>query len=118
MVKEKHCPNCQNKFHCSSQCWCSAFPPIFPLEDGKGCLCPSCLKAEAINSINNYTASLDGQKVKTIQKLGLPEQLIEGIDYTINEQGFYVFTAWYLLRQGKCCGNGCKNCPYDKINKS
>ncbi|WP_317172740.1 DUF5522 domain-containing protein [Echinicola salinicaeni] len=43
---------------------------------------------------------------------------MEGIDYTINEQGFYVFTAWYLLRQGKCCGNGCKNCPYDKINKS
>lgn len=49
--------------------------------------------------------------------MGLPKQLIEGIDYTINEAGFYVFTSWYLLRQGKCCGNGCQNCPYQKIEK-
>jgi hypothetical protein len=23
------------------------------------------------------------------------------------------FTAKYLLERGYCCGNGCKNCPYE-----
>jgi hypothetical protein len=33
-----------------------------------------------------------------------------------NEEGLTVFTAEYLLSRGYCCGNGCKNCPYDYIN--
>ena len=24
-----------------------------------------------------------------------------------------IFTAQYLLQRGYCCGNGCRNCPYD-----
>jgi hypothetical protein len=34
------------------------------------------------------------------------------------QPGFYVednkviLTRDFLLKQGKCCGNGCKNCPY------
>ena len=39
-------------------------------------------------------------------------KLIEGIHYT-NENGRVVFTALFLIQQRKCCGNGCKNCPYD-----
>ena len=39
-------------------------------------------------------------------------KLIEGIHYT-NENGRVVFTALFLIQQGKCCGNGCRNCPYD-----
>ncbi|WP_425396679.1 DUF5522 domain-containing protein [Aeoliella sp.] len=35
----------------------------------------------------------------------------ETADYYV-EQGFVVFTAAYLLRRGKCCGNGCRHCPY------
>jgi hypothetical protein len=34
-------------------------------------------------------------------------------DYYFNNEGFVVFTAQYLLERGYCCGNGCKNCPYD-----
>lgn len=34
-------------------------------------------------------------------------------DYYFNNEGFVVFTAKYLLERGYCCGNGCKNCPYD-----
>jgi hypothetical protein len=26
---------------------------------------------------------------------------------------FAPLTAEYLLERGYCCGNGCKNCPYD-----
>ncbi|HHB79251.1 MAG TPA: hypothetical protein ENK85_08465 [Saprospiraceae bacterium] len=38
--------------------------------------------------------------------------LIEGEDYYLDEQGRKVFTAAYLLKRGKCCGNDCLNCPY------
>ena len=34
-------------------------------------------------------------------------------DYYFNNEGYVVFTAKYLLDRGYCCGNGCKNCPYD-----
>ncbi len=33
-----------------------------------------------------------------------------------NEDGFIIMTAQYLLQRGYCCGNGCKNCPYDYKN--
>ena len=34
-------------------------------------------------------------------------------DYYFNEKGLITFTAQYLLERGYCCGNGCRNCPYD-----
>ena len=42
--------------------------------------------------------------------------LIEGVDYYYNEQGYMVLTASHLLENGNCCGNGCINCPFDYIN--
>ena len=33
-------------------------------------------------------------------------------DYYFNEDGFLVFTSYYLTKRGKCCKNGCKNCPW------
>lgn len=42
----------------------------------------------------------------------IPGKLKEA-DYYTNDDGFVVFTAKYLLERGYCCGNGCKNCPYD-----
>jgi len=39
-------------------------------------------------------------------------QLIEGEDFYINEIGLFVFTAKYLKERAKCCGSGCKHCPY------
>ena len=32
--------------------------------------------------------------------------------YTNNNE-LVIFTTEYLLQRGYCCGNGCKNCPYD-----
>lgn len=37
--------------------------------------------------------------------------LKEGDDFYV-ENGFYVFTAKYLLKRGYCCNNGCRHCPY------
>lgn len=39
----------------------------------------------------------------------------EGLDYYYNEEGMMVLTAHYLKNRGYCCGNGCKNCPFDYI---
>ena len=47
-------------------------------------------------------------------KLPSREEMIEGIHYYINEQGYWVFTAFYHQLRGYCCGNGCKHCPYPK----
>lgn len=39
-------------------------------------------------------------------------ELVEGEDYVM--EGLYlVFTATYLLKRGYCCGNGCRNCPWE-----
>ncbi len=43
-------------------------------------------------------------------------QLIEGEDYYMRDDGRLVFTASYHLKRGFCCGKGCLNCPYEYIN--
>jgi hypothetical protein len=41
-------------------------------------------------------------------------RLEEGVDYIVDKQsGLIVLTAFYLENRGYCCGNKCKNCPYD-----
>ncbi|MET0393051.1 MAG: DUF5522 domain-containing protein [Chitinophagaceae bacterium] len=42
----------------------------------------------------------------------MAQEMIEGIHYYVNEDGWVVLTATYLLERGYCCGNGCKHCPY------
>jgi hypothetical protein len=44
-------------------------------------------------------------------------QLIENIDYYIDENGLLVFTAAYHLKRGYCCKNGCRHCPYKEIER-
>jgi hypothetical protein len=41
------------------------------------------------------------------------KELIEGIDYYLNEQGLVVLTEKYHLERGYCCGNGCLHCPFN-----
>jgi hypothetical protein len=38
--------------------------------------------------------------------------LTEHIDFYYDAQGYMVFTEKYLKERGKCCGNGCRHCPY------
>ena len=45
-----------------------------------------------------------------------PAQLVQGIDYTI-ENGLLVFTAAYHLKRGTCCQSGCRKCPYGRAPK-
>ncbi|TAH02593.1 MAG: hypothetical protein EAZ16_09450 [Sphingobacteriales bacterium] len=46
----------------------------------------------------------------------MKKQLVEGIDFYYNENGFIVLTEKYHLERGACCGNGCKHCPFNYIN--
>jgi len=45
-----------------------------------------------------------------------PNELIEGIDFYINEDGYIVLTEKYHLDKGLCCGMGCLHCPYNYEN--
>jgi hypothetical protein len=38
--------------------------------------------------------------------------LIEGLDYYVEGNGKWVFTAEFLKRRGTCCWQGCRHCPY------
>jgi len=42
--------------------------------------------------------------------------LIEGIDYYLNKDGYIVLTEKYHLDKGYCCGMGCWHCPYQYKN--
>lgn len=46
----------------------------------------------------------------------MKQKLREGLDFYFDEVGFMVLTETYHLQNGKCCGNGCKHCPYQYIN--
>jgi hypothetical protein len=46
----------------------------------------------------------------------MSQQLVEGVDFYYNEEGYIVLTAKYHLEKGFCCGNGCRHCPYDFEN--
>ncbi|HXB42522.1 MAG TPA: DUF5522 domain-containing protein [Puia sp.] len=44
------------------------------------------------------------------------QQLVEGVDFYYNDEGYIVLTEKYHLQKGFCCGNGCIHCPYDFEN--
>lgn len=50
------------------------------------------------------------------QKKNKQETLKEDVDYYF-EDDLMVLTAHYLLKRGYCCGNGCRNCPYENQSK-
>jgi hypothetical protein len=39
----------------------------------------------------------------------------QGRDYYL-EKGQIIMTESYLKRRGKCCGSGCRHCPFDPIH--
>ncbi|MFN7656422.1 MAG: DUF5522 domain-containing protein [bacterium] len=38
-------------------------------------------------------------------------KFVEGIDYYL-DKGSIVLTEEYLTRRKKCCGSGCRHCPF------
>jgi len=124
-IRIKNCSTCEIPFHCGdapegSTCWCNDFPSIFIPSEVVDCLCPSCLTTACSNKIDSYVATIIPETATNNKAKDLPKttHLIEGIDYYL-ENGNYVFKAWFHLKRGHCCTNGCRHCPYGfkKISK-
>jgi len=120
-VVTKRCSVCQSEFACGAApggaaCWCKALPPLISVAFDQDCRCRACLTQAIVEriSVSSNTHSTAAM-VDMARPYFNPDQLIEDIDYTI-EQGNYVFSAWYHLKRGACCGNGCRHCPYHKEN--
>jgi Family of unknown function (DUF5522) len=89
-----------------------------PSDIAQVCLCPTCLAKAIGQKIKIRLADLPHLEALNLAKAQPHSaRLIENIDYTVENQMF-VLSAWYLLKQGKCCGRGCRNCPYPKAVKT
>ena len=88
-----------------------------PLDFSQDCRCPSCLKGVVKEKIAEYlqTVTPENASKSNAKNFTTKGELIDGIDYYLNEDGNFVFTSWYHLKRGSCCRNGCKHCPYGFI---
>ena len=114
----KRCSVCNKSFNCGVQskknqrCWCSHYPRIMPLNFEQDCCCPTCLGKVMAKKINEFIISTPHkQALNVASHYRTQDQLLEGIDYTI-ENSLFIFSKWYHLKRGNCCSNGCRNCPY------
>ena len=69
------------------------------------------LKILHTNSPNKLFDSLAAGKACFVNSAGWTKELVENIDFTI-ENGRYVFSEWYHLKRARCCGNDCRHCAY------
>lgn len=115
MRTTKSCASCGAKFVCggsSGTCWCADYPAIIPPDFSRDCSCPECLaKAIAQFIEDRITILPHDEALRMATAEPRSPRLIGHVDYTL-ENGNYVFSKWFLLKQRKCCGNGCRNCPY------
>ena len=44
------------------------------------------------------------------------KDLIEGLHYYVNDDGYVVLTEQYHFERGYCCGIGCLHCPFQYEN--
>lgn len=114
---EQACAECGQAFHCAAdsqpdKCWCLSYPAILPLNDQSGCLCPTCLKQRIIEALPKHLKNLSHENALALAaNYSINGKLEEGIDYHMEDK-LLVFSAWYHLKRGYCCGNGCRHCPY------
>jgi hypothetical protein len=114
------CPKCGTRVKCAAdqpdKCWCAAYPAVLPLtEKVDACLCPACLRDEVLKNIDLYIAEVKQGKRKNEAAKFTTSAVVEGIDYYM-DNGMFVMTAWFHLKRGRCCGSGCRHCPYDHEN--
>jgi len=118
-MASKACSACGVLFTCGLEsedktCWCADYPLIMSLDFSQECRCRSCLKAAVREKIAAYLQTITPEKAAAGigRNYATSNPPVEDIDYYLNEDGRLVFTAWYLLKRGECCQNGCRHCPY------
>ncbi len=118
-IVSKTCNQCKQAFDCGltegNSCWCAKYPPIFEPDPAIDCYCPACFYEAIKLKIDFFVSEMTPERAKTDNKAkGIVSlSLMEGIDYYL-ENGNYVFTSWYHLKRGSCCGNDCRHCPYSR----
>lgn len=128
-VTTSHCVKCGVDMACGAEreipvCWCKGFPRLPPEAgvDRSQCHCPNCLGFVLNRSVKRgieekgvsamvALASENGINPVSDTVRSKP-RLVEHVDFQI-ENGNYVFSSWYHLKRGYCCGSGCRNCPFD-----
>ncbi|WP_218156437.1 cysteine-rich CWC family protein [Pseudoalteromonas denitrificans] len=122
ITMEQNCALCHATLSCQSEittskCWCFELPNIMPINSKQSdnpCLCKNCLAKKINKQITSlYLIKNLAQMIEIAKPYREKKDLVEHIDYSI-ENGLYVFSAWYHLKRGKCCSNGCRHCPYNK----
>ncbi|VAW74620.1 hypothetical protein MNBD_GAMMA12-3518 [hydrothermal vent metagenome] len=117
-MNKKKCSICSTEFTCGARvnearCWCAQLPMIMPAEFEQDCRCKDCLISTISQKIETAIINISHEEILTLaSQYSSQKALVENIDYTI-EEGRYVFSVWYHLKRGDCCGNGCRNCPYN-----
>jgi hypothetical protein len=117
---QKQCSQCQTEFTCSAAestaCWCMDYPNVLPVDATSDCLCPQCLTQAIQSKVKLEIDTVDIHQRSCEQATRFHNQpLIEGLDYVI-ENNLWVFSRWFHLKRGMCCGNRCRNCPYGYVN--
>lgn len=87
------------------------YPKLLSAEESS-CLCSSCFKDQLKQKIDEIVQLPKVERQPILDRMEAMSTLKEGIHFDYNEEGLMVLSAWYLLRRGYCCGNGCQNCPY------
>ena len=106
-MKEKTCDRCTKKITCQAEnvtlCVCATLilapeTTHFLKKTNYDCLCNACLL-----ELNNMVI----KSQTSVSNAVLNE------DYYF-ENNLVVFTEYYHLKRGYCCGNGCRECAYGR----
>lgn len=113
------CPDCARPFECGAEdtlgCWCAAYPRVPVSLDTAGCRCPTCLAREVGAALEAYIDRHGTDRaLELAQAHAKAKPLLEHIDYSV-ENELTVFSRWFHLKRGHCCGNACRHCPFDHI---
>lgn len=118
----KECSQCADEFSCGVDdvneqvqgCWCQSLPSIMPVDTKADCLCQGCLAKVIGAEINKQLDAAGSPKARLALAAPFKHQtdIVEHIDYTVNEKGLFVFSEWYHLKRARCCGNDCRHCVY------
>ncbi len=114
---KKSCSVCHTEMTCGIQqngesCWCGTLPAIMPAEFLLDCRCQSCLAIAISEYIDASIKANSHEKMLEIASAYRADNsLHKHIDYLVEDNN-YVFSKWYHLKRGVCCGNDCRNCPY------
>ena len=105
------CPRCKTDFTCTaddvSNCSCQSVTLAKETRDFLSltfykCLCTDCLRAlnELVPAARSGPFPFD------------KEELVPGLHYYLEENGYRVFTEFYHIQRGHCCRNACRHCAY------